>query len=197
MRRFLRRSSFLALLFAAQAAPAFAAPAPAPESGSELKPPTKGGPQTTDSKLTTESVKADIAGDHEKALRLADEAIKADANDPWGYYNRGGALLSLKKVDEAVSAFHDAERRFPETDPWGKSVAIWGQANALAQAGRCQEAGTHYERFAVFVEKIDPSAAGQGRMVAKQCVTPAPAAAPPGAAGAAPKAPAPAAPSKP
>jgi tetratricopeptide (TPR) repeat protein len=173
------------LFVAAMAAPPAAAAAP-PEAKPELKPPTKGGPQATDSKLTTESVKADIAGDHEKALRLADDAIKADPNDPWGYYNRGDALASLKKVDDAVAAFHDAERRFPETDPWGKSVAIWGQANALAQAGRCQEAGTHYERFSVFVEKIDPSAAGQGRKVAKQCVTHAPAAAPAGSSGAAP-----------
>jgi tetratricopeptide (TPR) repeat protein len=159
---------------------------PAAGASTELKPPTKGGPQTSDSKLATESVKADIAGDHEKALRLAEDAIKADPNDPWGYYDRGDALASLKKVDDAVAAFHDAERRFPETDPWGKSVAIWGQANALAQAGRCQEAGSHYERFAVFVEKVDPSAAGQGRKVAKQCVSRAPAATPAGAPGAAP-----------
>jgi tetratricopeptide (TPR) repeat protein len=150
-------------------------------SSSELKPPTKGGPQSSDSKLTTESAKADIAGDHQKALGLADDAIKADPNDPWGYYARGDALNSLKKVDEAVAAFHDAERRFPETDPWGKSVAIWGQANGYAQAGRCQEAATHYERFAVYVEKLDPSAAGQGRKLAKQCVSRAPAAAAPGA----------------
>jgi tetratricopeptide (TPR) repeat protein len=153
--------------------------------------------QTTDSKLATESVKADIAGDHEKALRLAEDAIKADANDGWAHYDRGDALASLKKVDEAVAAFHDAERRFPETDPWGKSVAIWGQANALAQAGRCQEAGTHYERYAVFVERIEPSAAGQARKVAKQCVTRAPAAAPPGAAAGTPAGTPPAPPTKP
>jgi tetratricopeptide (TPR) repeat protein len=163
---------------------------PAAGGSTELKPPTKGGGKPSDSKLATESVKADIAGDHEKALRLADDAIKADSTDPWGYYNRGDALVSLKKVDDAVAAFHDAERRFPETDPWGKSVAIWGQANAFAQAGRCQEASSHYERFALFVEQLDPSAAGQGRKVAKQCVSRAPAAAPPGATppGAAPAA---------
>src|SRR5215467_9616141 len=84
MRRSLRSSPvlfFLCLLVcAALAAPAAAVAAAAAETGPELKPPTKGGPQTTDSKLTTESVKADIAGDHEKALRLADDAIKADAN---------------------------------------------------------------------------------------------------------------------
>jgi tetratricopeptide (TPR) repeat protein len=186
----MRRAWQLSLLLLSAA---LAAPVPA-SADSELKPPTKGGPQATDSKLTTESVKADIAGDHDKALRAADDAVKADPNEPWGYYDRGDALLSLKKVDEAVAAFHDAERRFPETDPWGKSVAIWGQANALAQAGRCQEAGTHYERFAVFVEKLDPSAAGQGRKVAKQCVTHAPAAAALGSPGGAAS---PAAPSKP
>jgi tetratricopeptide (TPR) repeat protein len=171
------------LLSGALAASALSA-GPAVAGSTELKPPTKGGGKPSDSKLATESVKSDIAGDHEKALRLADDAIKADSTDPWGYYNRGDALLSLKKVDDAVAAFHDAERRFPETDPWGKSVAIWGQANAFAQAGRCQEAGSHYERFALFVEQVEPSAAGQGRKVAKQCVSRAPAATP-GAAPAA------------
>ena len=79
-------------------------------------------------KLTTQSTEAEIAGDHARALALADDAIKADPNDPWGHYDRGDALMTSHRTDEAVAAFHEAERRFPDSDTWGRSVAIWGQA---------------------------------------------------------------------
>lgn len=125
-------------------------------------------------RLASQSAEAEIAGDHDKALRLADEAIKADPNEAWGYYDRGDALGALRRVDDAVAAFHEAERRFPEADLWGKSVAIWGQANVLGQAGRCQEAVPLYERYASSVENVDKDAASLARQFAKRC-TPRPA----------------------
>ena len=154
----------------------------APAARADLKPPTKGGPQSSQSKLTTDSIVANIAGDHQKGLQAADAAIKSDAADPWGYHQRGSSLNGLGRVDEAVAAFREAERRFPESDPWGKSVAIWGQANALAQVGRCDEAAPLYERFSTFVERFDDTAAAQGRKFAKQCVTRSSVAGPPAAA---------------
>lgn len=122
-------------------------------------------------KLTTESVQTNIAGDHEKALSVADAAIKADPNDPWTHYARGQALASLSRVDEAIVAFRQAERRFVETDHWGKSTAIWAQANVLRQAGRCVEATPVYERYATFVEKIDSAAAQLARKYSAQCAS--------------------------
>lgn len=120
-------------------------------------------------KFTSDSVRTELAGDHEKATSLADEAIKADARDPWAYYDRGDALGSLRKTDEAVASFRDAEQRFSASDIWGKSIAIWGQANALRQIGKCQEAAPIYERYAAFVEKVDSEAAAMARQFAKAC----------------------------
>ncbi len=120
-------------------------------------------------RFTTESVKTELAGDHETAVSLADEAIKADAKDPWGYYDRGDALGSLRRTDQAVAAFRDAELHFAADDLWGKSIAIWGQANALRQVGKCQDAAPTYERYAALVEKVDSEAAAIARQFAKAC----------------------------
>jgi tetratricopeptide (TPR) repeat protein len=91
-----------------------------------------------------------VAGDHEKALQLANEAIKADSKEPWGHYTRGDALGSLHRVDDAVEAFRQAEQRFSPADSWGRSVAIWAQANAFMQVGRFQEASATFERCIAF-----------------------------------------------
>jgi len=120
-------------------------------------------------RFTTESVKTELAGDHAKAISLADEAIKADAKDPWGYYDRGDALGSLRQVDQAVASFREAEQRFSADDIWGQSIAIWGQANALRQVGKCQDAAPIYERYAALVEKVDSEAAAMARQFAKAC----------------------------
>src|SRR4051812_19367190 len=55
--------------------------------------------------LTTHSAQAELAGDHAKALQLADQAIKTDPRDPWGYFDRGDALESLNRIDDAVLAY--------------------------------------------------------------------------------------------
>jgi tetratricopeptide (TPR) repeat protein len=135
-----------------------------------------GPPQQTEApgsagKYTTQSAEAEIAGDNAKALSLADEAIKADAKDPWGYYNRGDALRSLHRTEDAVAAFRDAEAHFPASESWGKSVAIWGQANAFSQEGRCPEAAPIYERYAVFVEQVDSGAAAFARRFGTHCIS--------------------------
>jgi tetratricopeptide (TPR) repeat protein len=121
------------------------------------------------SKLASQSAEAELAGDHDKALRFADDAIKADAKNPWAQYDRGDALGALKRADEAIAAFHEAEVRYAETEVWGKSIAIWGQANVLSQAGRCQEAAPIFERYASLVEGVDKGAAEFARQSAKHC----------------------------
>jgi hypothetical protein len=104
------------------------------------------------------------------ALRMADQAIAADTANPWGHYDRGAALTDLGRTDEAVASFQSAQQLFSTADAWGKSISMYGQANALAQAGRCAEATTAYEAYARYVEQADPSSAALARRYATNCV---------------------------
>lgn len=75
----------------------------------------------------------------------------------------GDAAGALALADQAVA--EDAD------DPWGRSIAIWAQADALKEAGRCDEASPIYLRYAQYVEARDPEAAAMGRRYAlKHCV---------------------------
>jgi hypothetical protein len=161
IRRTIETIGIAAALVTAASAAAFA----------QLRPPLQTQPPPPSSALTTESVEAGLAGNDAKALALADEAIRKDAKDPWGYFNRGGALRALHRTDEAVSAFRDAEARMAADDLWGRSVAIWGQADALARDGRCQDATPVYERYAAAVESVDRAAADLARQYAKHCTS--------------------------
>lgn len=119
--------------------------------------------------LASQSVAAQMAGDHEKALQLADDAIKADSKEAWGYYDRGDALASLHRLDDALTAFRQSEQRFEVADSWGKSVAIWGEANVFRQVGRCKDAAPVFEQYASFVESLDTDAAALARKSATEC----------------------------
>jgi tetratricopeptide (TPR) repeat protein len=141
----------------------------------QLAPLQQSAPPTGGDKLASESAEAELAGDHDKALRLADDAIKIDPKNPWAYYARGDALGAVHKVDDAIVAFREAERRYSEAEVWGKSIAIWGQAHLLDQAGRCQDASPIFERYAILVATVDKGAAELARLYAKHC-TPQPAA---------------------
>jgi tetratricopeptide (TPR) repeat protein len=135
----------------------------------QLAPPVQTAAPSAADKLASQSAEAELSGDHAKALDLADQAINADAKNPWGYYDRGDALGALHRMDDAMAAFRDAERRCSDSDVWGKSVAIWAQANVLSQVGRCDEALAIFERYASFVEKVDSAAAALARLYGKQC----------------------------
>jgi len=120
--------------------------------------------------LASESVQAELAADHTKALQLAEDAVKTDPNNPWGRYAKGSALGALQRTDDAASAFREAEQHFSAPEMWGKSIAIWGQANAFFQVGRCQDSSPLYERYASFVEKVDGEAAALARRFEKSCI---------------------------
>ena len=137
----------------------------------QLRVPQQVSPPGRASELGERSVAAELGGNHDQALSLADQAIKADPNEAWGYYDRGVALKSLGQTDNAVAAFADAERRFPQSDLWGKSIAVWGQADALNRSGRCSEASSVYERYATLVEGVDAEAAALGHHFAKSCLS--------------------------
>jgi tetratricopeptide (TPR) repeat protein len=120
------------------------------------------------------------------AVLLANQGIQADRDDPWPYYNKGMALGTLGQVNAAVAALSEAERRFSATDLWGRSVAIFGRAHTLSQAGRCAEAREAFEQYAALVQSHSADDAELARRYATHC-HPAP---PAPAASAAPAAPA-------
>ncbi|HXU02878.1 MAG TPA: tetratricopeptide repeat protein [Polyangia bacterium] len=125
------------------------------------------------SELTTRSAKAAMAGDSQKSLELAEQAIQASPQSPWPYYNKGMALARRGQTDAAVAALSAAEVRFANADPWGRSVAIYGRANTLAGAGRCAEAREAFEQYAKFVEERAPNSAALARRYATECRAPA------------------------
>jgi hypothetical protein len=141
--------------------------------GAQLAPPRRpvdpGSPRSD--QYSGSAAQALVRGLPQDALRLADTAVATDPANPWGHYDRGAALTSLGRTDEAVAAFRDAQRTFTAQDPWGLSIAIYGRANALARAGRCPEAQTAFEEYATYVARVDPRAATLAREYARDCVT--------------------------
>src|SRR5581483_2621170 len=97
--------------------------------------------------LTSEAAHALIVDHDGEALKLADRAIAEDPRNPWGHYRRAVALASLHRFDEAVASFTDAELRFAAADRWGWSIAIYGRARALAEAGRCGDAKRAFQEY--------------------------------------------------
>src|SRR4029077_18088164 len=107
-----------------------------------------------------------------EAVQLADQAIRANARDPWPYYDKGMALARLGRTDEAAAALLEAEQHFSPADAWGKSVAIYGRAYAFSVAGRCAEARQAFEQYATFVKEHDPKSAEMARRYAADCRAP-------------------------
>ena len=122
--------------------------------------------------LSTRSAKAEMAGDHAAAVRLAEAAMDKEPRDPWPYYHKADALASMGRTDEAVNYFKQAEKRFAGADPWGQSVAIYGRAHALAEVGRCDEARAAFRDYATLVEKADPKASDMALQYAGMCNAP-------------------------
>jgi tetratricopeptide (TPR) repeat protein len=145
------------------------------------------------SQLASRAASADMQGRPRQALDLANQAIRADPRNPWPYYDKGMALAALGEVDGAIAALYAAEQHFSPADRWGKSVAIYGRAHALSQAGRCMEAVQAYADYAKFVERDDPQSAAMARTYAVDCRAAAPVAPTARTAPTAPTAPPPAA----
>src|SRR5262245_37861176 len=74
------------------------------------------------SNLTSRAAAAQIRGDPQEALRLADQALTADGSNAWAHFNRATALSRLGQTDAAVEGFRTAERTFGTADTWGRSV---------------------------------------------------------------------------
>jgi tetratricopeptide (TPR) repeat protein len=103
------------------------------------------------------------------AAMLAAQALAKDPLNPWAHYRRAAALSDLQRTDEAVAEYKAAEKAFAGVDERGQSLAIYGRANTLAQAGRCPDAQAVFEQYAKFVEKKDAKGAALARSMAQSC----------------------------
>jgi len=121
--------------------------------------------------LASQAATADMKGQKQQAVELANQAIRADPRNPWPYYDKGMALASLGETDAAIAALNAAEQRFTPSDRWGRSVAMYGRANAFTRAGRCVEAVQAFSDYAAFVQKDDPRSAEMARRYAMNCKT--------------------------
>jgi Flp pilus assembly protein TadD len=109
-------------------------------------------------------------GEYTQAIDAANEAIKLQPSDPWPYYDRGCALGDLKRTDEAITSFQQAEARF--SDRWARSISVWGRARSYALAGKCSDAQRTFKEYADSVRVSDPGGAEVATKVAAAC-TPA------------------------
>ena len=121
-------------------------------------------------RLEEEAASEVRGGKAERALELANRAVRVSPASPWAHYDRAVALHALGRADEAVRDFKEAEQRFSQAhDAKGKSIAIYGRARALHDAGRCAEARMAYEEHADLVRAFDPPAADRALAYAKDC----------------------------
>jgi tetratricopeptide (TPR) repeat protein len=123
--------------------------------------------------LTSRAASAEMSGDPQAALKLADKAIAANPRDPWGYYDRAMALSRVGQLDRALESFVAAEQRYAANDRWGKSVAIYGRAHALSEAGRCGEAKQTFGAYASLIREQDPKSADLATKYGAECRSPA------------------------
>jgi tetratricopeptide (TPR) repeat protein len=146
----------------------------------ELAPPHQIGAEPgspASQRLSSQAALAEISGNYQAAVALADQAIAADPRNPWAHYDRASALSLLGQTDQAVEAFRTAEQRFSPSDRWARSIAIYGRAHTLSEARRCVEARTAFEEYALYVARDDAASAAMARGYAQACGA-APAAAP-------------------
>jgi len=114
------------------------------------------------------------SGGSAQAAILAEQALDKDGFNPWAHYRRAAALSEQHRTDEAVAEYKVAEEAFAGVDERGRSLAIYGRAFTLDQAGRCGEARPAYEQYARLVEKRDAKGAAQARQYAERCQASAP-----------------------
>jgi tetratricopeptide (TPR) repeat protein len=104
--------------------------------------------------LYSQSVDLANAGKYSEALEASDEALALNVSSlvPLIQANRAGILVMLARYDEAIAAA-DAALAVEGNLTSVHSVAWFNKGNALRALGRCEEAGTAYDRAA----DLDPS----------------------------------------
>jgi len=110
-------------------------------------------------------------GSYENALELADRGVAFAPHSAWAHYERAVALQHLMRTNDAIAAYRLAHALFPASDMKDRSIALYGVARALDDAGRCTEAAKAYGEFAAIIERSDPAAASMARSYARECGT--------------------------
>jgi tetratricopeptide (TPR) repeat protein len=116
-----------------------------------------------------DSARSIRSGQWENALELADRSVAFEPSSAWAHYDRAVALERLMRTDDAIAAYRLAHSLFAGTDARGRSIALYGVARALDDAGRCTDAATAYGQFATYVERSDAAAATLARSYAREC----------------------------
>ena len=84
--------------------------------------------------LTSRAASAEMTGNPQAALKLAERAIVANPRDPWAYYDKAMALAQVGQLDRALDSFGAAEQRYSATEV--VSRLMWKMAMApLRDAG--------------------------------------------------------------
>src|ERR1700722_9156045 len=78
--------------------------------------------------LTSRAASAEMTGNPQAALKLAERAIATNQRDPWGYYDKAMALAQVGQLDRALEAFGDDEQRHAATGRSGKSAGWTGRS---------------------------------------------------------------------
>jgi tetratricopeptide (TPR) repeat protein len=108
-----------------------------------------------------------VRGRNAAAVSDANAAAAHAPRSGWPLYERGAALAAMGRTDEAVESYRGAEGRFRD---WSnKSLAIYGRARALDDAGRCSDARAAYQEYAQLVREHDATRADAAVEVAAQC----------------------------
>lgn len=110
-----------------------------------------------------------------RALSLADRAVQVSPASAQAHYDRAVVLQAIGRSGEAAREYAMAERLFGDSDPKGRSLAIYGRARANVDRGRCADARAAYEQFADVIRPTDPSAAELALAYAAECREPQPA----------------------
>ena len=122
--------------------------------------------------LDTEAASALMKQDYGRALELATQASRTDPSDPWSHYTQAQALANLQRVDDALREYNAALERYLPEDIWGRSVALYGRALTLDQAGRCKDAQAAYDEYVQLVQPVDPQAAQVASLQSERCPLP-------------------------
>src|SRR4051794_22724534 len=91
--------------------------------------------------LQSQAGNALVAGDYQRALKLADQGLRVEPGAAFLLYDRGCALAGLGEPDQARVSLDAAAARFAALRmPHWQALSAFRAGIAFEQAGRCEEA---------------------------------------------------------
>ena len=108
-------------------------------------------------------------GDYQKVMALSEQGLVADSNNAWLLYDRGAAMASLGRLDEAVTTLARAQAAFPADQPWGRALASYRRGLALARLGRCNEAQVALAKYTTLMKQLDRDVAAEAQRDVGEC----------------------------